>query len=90
MIGARVRAKIEHRDSRFFRRLARALTSELDLPKNGEVGFTVLALWEAGLKKLTSPEIRGFLGAVGIPDVPQVTALERHLQRMGLKKYSGD
>jgi len=87
-MGARVGAKIQSRDGRFLRRLARALTSPIDLPKNAEVGFIVVALWEAGLKRLTSPEIRGFLKTVGIPDVPQMPALERHLQRMGLKKYS--
>ena len=44
-------------------------------------------LWEAGLKRLTYSEIRGFLQVVGLRGVPSPKALERCGQRVGLTKY---
>jgi len=87
-IDARVQDKVRNRDGRFLRRLARALSSGPRLQKNAVIGFIVATLWEAGLKRLTSPEIRGFLKAAGFLGVPPPQALERHIQRLGLKKYS--
>jgi hypothetical protein len=46
----------------------------------------LIALWEAGLKKLTYKQIRGFLKEVGLQGLPTHQALERYAQRLGLKK----
>jgi hypothetical protein len=87
-IAARVRDKVEKRDGHFLRRLGRAITSGPRLQTSAVIGFVVMALWEAGLKKLTYREIRGFLTAAGIRGVPRSQALERQIQRLGLRKYS--
>lgn len=70
---------------------ARDLTAALErrpqLRGSATIGFILLVLWEAGLKKLTSNQLRGFLKAVGIQNVPSHQALERYWERLGLKKY---
>ncbi len=86
-IDARVRRAVKARDRRFQERLGRALRLGLALQKNAKVGFILTVLWEAGLKRLSSREIRGFLGNAGFDGVPSSQALERCAQRLGLKKY---
>jgi len=85
-IAARVRDKVENRDGHFLRRLERAITSKPRLQVSAIIGFTVTALWEAGLKRMTYPELRGFLKTAGFKGVPQPQALERQIQRLGLRK----
>jgi hypothetical protein len=87
-IAARVRDKVENRDGHFLRRLERAITSKPRLQESAIIGFIVKALWEAGLKKMTYPELGGFLKTAGFKGVPQSKALERQIQRLGLRKYS--
>jgi hypothetical protein len=70
------------------RDLATALERRPQLRGNATIGFILLVLWEAGLKKLTSNQLRGFLKAVGIQNVPSHQALERYWERLGLKKYT--
>lgn len=86
-INARVRRAVQARDDRFLHRLERALKLGPAVQKNAKVGFTLAVLWEAGLKRLRYPQIRGFLKAAGFHGVPAPQALERYAQRMGLKKY---
>lgn len=86
-IASRVRRAVEVRDHRFLRRLERALKSGPAIQKNARIGFILAVLWDAGLKRLRYPQIRGFLKAAGFHNVPAPQALERYAQRMGLKKY---
>ena len=58
---ARVREKVGTRDSRLLCRLARAVAVRPRLQKHAVIGLIVMALWEAGLKRLTFAELREFL-----------------------------
>ncbi len=89
-IRDRVRRAVEARDTHFLRRLERALKPGPALRKSAPVGFTLAVLWEAGLKRLTYRQIRGFLKAAGFHGVPSPGGLERYAQRLGLKKYWTD
>ena len=60
------------------------------LPKNAKIGLILSMLWELGLKRLTYPQIRGFLKTVGLTQVPTRAALERYGERLELKKYHMD
>jgi len=86
-INARFLAAVGAGNTVFLQRLQRALRSRLPAAKNARIGFTLAALWEAGLMRLTYRQIRGFLKASGFRAVPPPQALERYAQRMGLKKY---
>ena len=82
-----IQQKIAQRESDFLHDLARVLEQRPSVRKNAAIGFIVLVLWEAGLKRLTSNMMRGFLKAVGVPDLPTHQALERYRERLGLKRY---
>ena len=87
---SRIQQMIAGRESAVLHELARALESRPQLRKNATIGFILLALWDAGLKRLTSNQLRGFLKAVGVQDVPLHQALERYRERLGLKKNVRD
>jgi hypothetical protein len=82
-----IQHKIAQRKSDFLEHLARALAGRPQLRKHAAIGFILLVLWEAGLKRLTSNRLRGFLKAAGVQDLPTHQALERYWERLGLKKY---
>ncbi len=87
VITQTLQQKISHRGSDFLEQLARALANRPQLRKHAMIGFILLVLWEAGLKRLTSNRLRGFLKAAGVQDLPTHQALERYWERLGLKKY---
>jgi len=87
-ITKQIQDLIAHRGSGVVRDLATALERRPQLRGNATIGFILLVLWEAGLKKLTSNQLRGFLKALGIQNVPSHQALERYWERLGLKKYT--
>jgi hypothetical protein len=60
------------------------------LPKHAKIGLILSMLWDLGLKRLTSMQIRGFLKTAGLTQVPSRAALERYRQRLGLTKYHID
>ena len=86
-ITKQIQDLIVHRGPEVVRDLATALERRPQLRGNATIGFILLVLWEAGLKKLTSNQLRGFLKAVGNQNVPSHQALERYWERLGLKKY---
>ena len=85
-ITRQIQQRIAQRGSDFLHDLARALVHRPQLRKNATIGIILLVLWDAGLKRLTSNQLRGFLKAVGVPDLPDHQALERYRERLGLKK----
>ena len=87
-IDLRVQEKVKARDVRFLRRLTRALSRKADLRASAVIGLIVEWLWEAGLKRLTYTETRGFLKEAGFERLPTTRSLERLIQRQGLRKYS--
>ena len=86
----RIQQMIAGRESVVLHALARALESRPQLRKNATIGFILLVLWDAGLRRLTSNQLRGFLKAVGVQDLPPHQALERYRERLGLKKNVRD
>ncbi len=67
-------------------KLAHVFKQELRTPKHAAIGLILVALWDAGLKRLSYKQLRGFLKAAGLEGLPTAQALERYAQRLGLKK----
>lgn len=86
-IARRIQQTTATRAHRVLRAIQQAITHRPPPYKNAKTGFIMAVLWDAGLEPLTYPEIRGFLQAVGLHDVPSPKALERYGQRLGLTKY---
>jgi hypothetical protein len=86
-IARRIQQATANQEHHFLQQLHKALEHSPPLHKNAKAGFIMVVLWEAGLKRLTYSEIREFLMAVGLQEVPSPQALERYGQRLGLKKY---
>ena len=89
-IANRIQEATAAQDHAFLHRMAQALKHGLRPTKHATVGLILAMLWEAGLKRLTSKQIRGFLKSVGLEGLPPHQALERYAQRIGLKKYVRD
>lgn len=82
-----------HIERAFVRRDNQFLTtivplSRVTLRKRASLSLILGFLWEAGLKRLTYKQLRGFLKTAGLSSVPTPQALERYAQRLGLKKYT--
>ncbi|MGE3976962.1 MAG: hypothetical protein AB7F94_05175 [Nitrospira sp.] len=86
-IATRLQATTAAQDHTELAKLAHALKQELRPPKHATVGLILIVLWEAGLKRLSYKQIRGFLKSAGLEGLPTAQALERYAQRLGLKKY---
>jgi hypothetical protein len=82
-----VQRELKEQNQAFAKGLPKRLGSRPLLPKQAKIGFILSVLWEAGLKRLTYKQIRGFLKTAGVENVPSHQALERYAQRLGLKKY---
>jgi hypothetical protein len=86
-IARRIQQATANQEHRFLHQMHKAIEHRPHLHKNAKAGFIMVVLWEAGLKRLTYNQIRGFLKAVGLQGVPAHQALERYGQRLGLQKY---
>jgi hypothetical protein len=82
-----VQRELKEQNQAFAKGLPKRLGSRPLLPKQAKIGFILSVLWEAGLKRLTYKQIRGFLKTADVENVPSHQALERYAQRLGLKKY---
>jgi hypothetical protein len=87
-ITRRLQHAIQTQDPRFLQDLQQHVYRRPTLHRQAKVGFTLLMLWEVGLKRLTYKQIRGFLKTAGLPNVPSHDALARYGERLGLKKYT--
>jgi len=86
-INSRIQKAVAEKEHGFLERLARATEHRQSIQKNAKIWYILTVLWEAGLKKLTYRQIRGFLKEAGLMGVPSTQALERSAERLGLKKY---
>jgi hypothetical protein len=86
-IADRVRLAIRDRDHIFLRKLSRAVEVKPVYHGLARIGITLAVGWDAGLKKLSFKQLRVFLTEVGIQGIPKPTALEKYVQRLGLRKY---
>jgi hypothetical protein len=86
-INRRIQQAIAQQDHQLLHRISRLLKRKPVLKRQAIIGLIFFVLWEAGLKRLTYKQIRGFLKAVGLHRVPSHQALERYGERLGLKKY---
>jgi hypothetical protein len=85
-ITRRIQHSFTEKDQELLDRLAQLPGQQSGFPKHATVGLILIALWEAGLKKLTYNQIRGFLKGVGLQGLPTHQTLARYGQRLGLKK----
>ena len=85
-ITVHLQAKMVTQDHTELGKLAHVLKQGPRPPKHAAIGLILLALWDAGLKRLSYKQIRGFFKAVGLEGLPTAQALERYAQRLGLKK----
>ena len=86
-ITTHLQAKMAAQDHTELVKLAHVFKHEPRPPKHAAIGLILVALWDAGLKRLSYKQIRGFLKAAGLNGLPTAQALERYAQRLGLKKY---
>jgi len=89
-ILARIQRATETRDQQFLQQLANASGQRPTLQQRATVGLLLLLLWEAGLKRLTYNQLRGFLQEVGLSNMPTPHALQRYGERLGLARYYRD
>jgi len=87
-IATHLQATMAAQDHAELARLAQASKHAPRPPKHAAVGLILLVLWEAGLRRLSYKQIRGFLKAARLEGLPTAQALERYAQRLGLKKYT--
>ena len=85
-ITRRIQHSFTAEDQELLHGIAQIPRQQSGFPKHATIGLILIALWEAGLKRLTYNQIRGFLKGVGLHGLPTHQALERYGQRLGLKK----
>jgi hypothetical protein len=85
-ITRRIQQSFTEEDQELLHDIAQIPRQQSGFPKHATIGLILIALWEAGLKRLTYNQIRGFLKGVGLHGLPTHQALERYGQRLGLKK----
>jgi hypothetical protein len=89
-ILARIQRATGMRDHRFLKKLATVSSRRPTLQRRARVGLMLLLLWEAGLKRLSYPQIHRFLQEVGFTNLPTPHALQRYGERLGLARYYRD
>jgi hypothetical protein len=86
-IADRIHRAIRDRDRTFLRKLGRAVEGKPLFHRLAQIGVILSMGWDAGLKKVSSRQLVGFLKEAGLQSIPKPTALERYAQRLGLRKY---
>jgi hypothetical protein len=86
-ITPHLQARMAAQDHTELAKLAQVFKQGTRPPKHAAIGLILVALWDAGLKRLSYKQLRGFFKAAGLEGLPTAQALERYAQRLGLKKY---